>query len=263
MKFARFWARPRPSLDGDPRVPDGRRLYAIGDVHGRDDLLRDLLGQIEADNAARPAATTTVVFLGDLIDRGPGSREVIERVIDYRPAGISSVYLAGNHEDVFCRILAGDHGLIANWLQFGGAACAQSYGLDPDRLRGLPAPRAAAEIRASVPRAHRTFLEDLDDSLRAGDYLFVHAGIRPHVPLSEQRAEDLRWIRRPFLDFDGRHEAFVVHGHTISEDIDEAAGRIGIDTGAYASGTLTALGLEGVERWVLQTRPPAGPGDPV
>lgn len=250
--FANFWREPRAALAGDPAIPDGRRVYAIGDVHGRDDLLERLLARIEADHASRRPAAATIVFLGDLIDRGPASRQVIERAMTYRPSGIATVFIAGNHEDVLCRILAGEHGLITDWLRFGGAECARSYGLDGERLRLLEPAKAADELRAAIPRSHQAFLESFCDTLSAGDYLFVHAGIRPGIPVEHQRIEDLRWIRSPFLDFDGRHELFVVHGHTISAEVDEAPGRIGIDTGAYASGVLTAVGLEGTDRWVLQ-----------
>ena len=243
--FASFWKKPQPALAGDPAVPPGRRIYAIGDIHGRDDLLERLLALIERDNAARDPASTTVVFLGDLIDRGPSSSGVVERARTYRPEGMATMFIAGNHEDVFCRILDGEHHLLSDWLRFGGAECARSYGVDPKRLRTLDPAVAVAELGAAIPPDHRAFLDTFSDTLSAGDYLFVHAGIRPGVPIDRQRIEDLRWIRRPFLEFAGRHEMFVVHGHTISETIDEAVGRIGIDTGAYASGVLTALGLEG------------------
>lgn len=250
--FTNFWRKPRATLAGDPAIPDGRRVYAIGDVHGRDDLLQRLLARIEADHAARRPAAATIVFLGDLIDRGPASRQVIERAMTYNPSGIATVFIAGNHEDVLCRILAGEQGLIIDWLRFGGSECARSYGLDGERLRLLDPAKAADELRAAIPRSHQAFLESFCDTLSAGDYLFVHAGIRPGIPVEHQRIEDLRWIRGPFLDFEGRHELFVVHGHTISAEVDEAPGRIGIDTGAYASDVLTAIGLEGTDRWVLQ-----------
>jgi serine/threonine protein phosphatase 1 len=250
--FANFWKKPRAALAGDPAIPPGHRVYAIGDVHGRDDLLELLLAQIEDDHASRGTAAATIIFLGDLIDRGPASRQVIERAMTYRPPAIATVFIAGNHEDVLCRILAGEHRLVADWLRFGGAECACSYGLDGERLRLLDPMNSVEELRAAIPQSHRAFLESFCDTFSAGDYLFVHAGIRPGIPVGSQRIEDLRWIRRPFLDFDGRHEQFVVHGHTISAEIDEAPGRIGIDTGAYASGVLTAIGLEGTQRWALQ-----------
>jgi serine/threonine protein phosphatase 1 len=235
-----------------PALPPGYRLYAVGDVHGRDDLLGDLLAQIEADHRRRDKARLVLVFLGDLIDRGPSSRQVVERLRTYRPAATRRVFLAGNHEEVLLRILAGDASLIADWLRFGGAECLASYGLDAARLRRLPAAQALESIVAAVPQPHRQFLAEFEDTFRAGDYLFVHAGIRPGLPLDQQSRTDLRWIRDPFLKDGSDHGFTVVHGHTIREQVDERVNRIGIDTGAYRSGILTALGLEGPDRWYLQ-----------
>jgi serine/threonine protein phosphatase 1 len=226
----------------------------VGDVHGHDDLLRDLLGMIEADNADRPAAEVTIIFLGDLIDRGPKSAEVVERLRTYRPLGIRVEFLAGNHEEVLLRILEGEGVLLADWLRFGGAECARSYGLSSTRLAKLSPAEAIATLQEAIPDEHQAFLASFADTLRAGDYLFVHAGIRPGVALAEQRQADLRWIRDPFLSHSTRHEAMVVHGHTIREEVEETPGRIGIDTGAYVHGVLTALGLQGNRRWYVQAR---------
>lgn len=239
-----------------PSVPAGHRIYAIGDIHGRDDLLGDLLDRIAADTASRGPARQVVVFLGDLIDRGPASAQVIERLRRYRPADARVVFLGGNHEEVLLRILDGEEQLVPDWLRFGGAECMESYGIDRKRLRRLSPAKAAAAIRAAIPPAHVEFLDGFDDSFRAGDYLFVHAGIRPGVPLAEQSQTDLRWIREPFLKHAGSHGSVVVHGHTISEQVEERANRIGVDTGAYRTGVLTAIVLEGADRWFLQTLPP-------
>lgn len=238
---------------GHPSVPSGHRIYAIGDVHGRDDLLLELLGKIESDIAARPAARNAMVFLGDLIDRGPASAEVVERMRRYRPNRCRTIFLMGNHEEVLLRILAGEHALIEDWLQFGGAECMRSYGIEPSQLKRVSTEQAAAMIRDSIPKAHVEFLEGFADTFRAGDFLFVHAGIRPGVPLDQQAQQDLRWIRRPFLDDRSETGTIVVHGHTINEAIDEQPNRIGIDTGAYYSGVLTAIGIQNAERWFLQT----------
>lgn len=238
----------------EPTVPAGHRIYAVGDVHGRDDLLADLLAQIEDDIARRPPASNIIVFLGDLIDRGPGSASVVERLRKYRPNGVRLIFLAGNHEEVLLRILDGDDQIITDWLRFGGAECMQSYGLDPKRLRRMASARTGAAIRAAVPPAHVEFLRGFDDTFRAGDYLFVHAGIRPGLPIAEQSQVDLRWIREPFLKDSTDHGFLVVHGHTISEGVEEGVNRIGIDTGAYHSGVLTAMAAEGRDRWFLQTR---------
>ena len=244
-----FPRRPRPA----PAVPAGYRVYAVGDVHGRDDLLAELLGRIEADQAARGGAETVIVFLGDLIDRGPASAAVVERLRTFAPEWAKTVFLAGNHEEVLLRLLDGDDRLIADWLRFGGTECCASYGLDAAVLRRMGTRRAGEAIRAAVPKPHVDFLRGFDDTLRIGDYLFVHAGIRPGLPLTSQAQSDLRWIRQPFLSDRSDHGFIVVHGHTISEGIDEAANRVGIDTGAYRSGVLTAFCADGSQRWFIQT----------
>lgn len=246
--------RPEAALDRAPRIPPGRRVYAIGDVHGRADLLDRLIGDIEADDLARGEARTTIVMLGDLVDRGPASRGVIERLLTYRHARIDLAVIAGNHEEALIRILDGDTAIVDDWLRFGGRQFLQSYGIELEPGRAVNPRECIERLQAAMPAEHRAFVEGFVDTIVSGDYLFVHAGIRPGVPLERQRTQDLRWIRKPFLEHPGRHSHFVVHGHTISADVDEGAGRIGIDTGAYVSGTLTALGLEDTDRWVLQAR---------
>ncbi len=254
-----FWQKSPATWKDPPAVPDDHRVYAVGDVHGQDHLLADLLTQIEQDIAARPGPEVTIVFLGDLIDRGPTSAQVVERLRTYRPVGVRIEFLTGNHEEVLLRILDGDGSLVGDWLRFGGADCARSYGLNASGLAKLEPEEAVEELRSAIPAEHQAFLASFADTLRAGDYLFVHAGIRPGVPLAEQAQADLRWIRAPFLDHPARHELMVVHGHSINEQVDECAGRIGIDTGAYKHGVLTALVLEGTERLLLQASNPVGP----
>ena len=188
------------------------------------------------------------------IDRGPSSAQVIERLRTYRRAGIEPVFILGNHEEVLLRILGGDSSLIRSWLQFGGLECLQSYGIEPTQLRGHSEDALIDLARAAIPAAHVRFLESFVDSCRFGDYLFVHAGIRPGVDLEQQSQADLRWIREPFLFDETDHGFIVVHGHTISSEVEERPNRIGIDTGAYRTGVLTALALEGTERWYLDTR---------
>lgn len=233
--------------------PTGHRAYAIGDIHGRLDLLDSILAKIAADNAGRKPARTTIVFLGDLIDRGPQSAQVVERLLSYRPAFAKTVFLMGNHEEVLLRILAGDTDILSDWMRFGGAECARSYGLDPVNLECSEPSSALRLLRRSIPQEHLNFLSGFADTASFGGYLFVHAGVRPGIPLAKQAAQDLRWIRAPFLDDETDHGRIVVHGHTISEEVDERPNRIGLDTGAYWSGVLTAVGLEGNERWFLQT----------
>lgn len=234
-------------------VPDGYRVFAIGDVHGRLDLLDEALARIQADGDARPPAETIIVFLGDLIDRGPSSAQVVERVRNYRRPGVRMVFLTGNHEEVLLRLLRGESRFLGDWLRFGGAECARSYGIDPATFRHMDPAQAIALLRQQVPEEHREFLQGFADTFRIGSYLFVHAGLRPGVALAEQSQSDLRWIREPFLDNDHDHGFIVVHGHTICAQVDIHDNRIGLDTGAYRSGVLTVMGLEGDQRWFLQT----------
>lgn len=252
----RFFSFTGASARGQP----GWRAYAIGDVHGRLDLLDDLLQLIAVDHQTRPAARGLVVLVGDLIDRGPDSKGVIDRLRRLDLPGFRLVGLAGNHEEALLNILAGDPAPIEGWLRFGGAETLLSYGADPQAIAALPPAAAQKRIAEVIPVEHRFFLEELGDSLRFGDYLFVHAGIRPGVPLEEQSLRDLRWIREPFLSDTRDHGMVVVHGHTISDEVEEVGSRIGIDTGAYATGRLTALAIDGDQRWLIDTadRQPGG-----
>lgn len=254
----RFLPRQRSNPKG---VPD-YRAYVVGDVHGRLDLLEDLLSRIHAEIQHRPAPKVLLAFVGDLIDRGPSSAHVIERLRTYHRDGIEPVFILGNHEEVLLRILAGDAELIDQWRWFGGAECLQSYGIDPDELALLKDDDALALIRNAIPKNHVEFLEGFADSCRFGDYLFVHAGVRPGVPLDQQSQSDLRWIREPFLFDETDHGFIVVHGHTISLQVEERPNRIGIDTGAYRTGVLTALAIEGESRWLLDTQQSSAGGSP-
>jgi len=236
-----------------PRGKAGARAYAIGDIHGRLDLLENLLEMVETDIAAQPPARNFIIFLGDLIDRGPDSAAVVERLRTYKPADARPIFLSGNHEEIMLRVLDGDEDLLRNWLKFGGAECAESYGLDSDALRRLDGKSAIELLRGKIPREHRHFLEGFADTFRFGDYLFVHAGIRPGVGLEEQDRHDLRWIREPFLTDIKEHGFMVVHGHTIVDRVEERPNRIAIDTGAYRSGVLTCLVIEDHERRYLAT----------
>ena len=234
-----------------PRGKEGCRAYAIGDIHGRLDLLDKLLAKIEADMAAREPRRTFVIFLGDLIDRGPESAGVIERLRTYRNPDANLIFLGGNHEEVLLNILAGKRGVLPSWLKFGGSECAASYGIDTAELARVHEDIAIEMVQTKVPRAHREFLESFADTFRFGDYLFVHAGIRPGVAVDEQSRQDLHWIRDPFLSDAKEHGFVVVHGHTIVSQVEERPNRIAIDTGAYNSGILTALAIEDDQRWFL------------
>ncbi|MBL8660151.1 MAG: serine/threonine protein phosphatase [Rhodospirillales bacterium] len=236
-----------------PRCPDGMRIYAIGDIHGRDDLLIRLHELIRKDARARPEASLVAVYLGDYVDRGTGSFEVIDLLLNEPLAGFANVHLKGNHEDMMLRFLDGPASL--GWLLNGGVATLASYGVaaggpmiylaDLDALR--------RELLAAMPADHLRFLLGLEMMHIAGDYAFVHAGVRPRVALAAQQPADLMWIRDKFLRSGEDFGKVVVHGHTIADEPEMTANRIGIDTGAFASDRLTCLVLEGSERRFLRT----------
>lgn len=240
-------------VDHAPKGPRGSRAYAVGDIHGRRDLLELLLSEIERDLEARPRRKTLLIFLGDYVDRGRESAQVIERLRTYRHDGVETMFLLGNHEEVVLRILAGESSLVASWLRFGGVEFLESYSLDRADFSHKSNEEVSAILRKTIPRSHVDFLEKCVDSCRFGDYLFVHAGIRPGLPVEQQSQADLRWIREPFLSEETEHGFVVVHGHTITTVPEIRENRIGIDTGAYRSGVLTALALENQQRWWLDT----------
>lgn len=250
--LSRLFSRRRPEPI-QAQLPAGRRLYAIGDIHGRLDLLDDLLAQIAADDSARGPAKTGLIFLGDLVDRGPDSAGVVERVRALCAERPDTRCLAGNHEEIFLGTCDGDTDMLRLLLRVGGMETLLSYGLSQKEIDEATALELADLAAQRVPSAHIAFLKSLDQYVSEGDYVFVHAGIRPGVALELQTTSDLRWIREPFLTFAGNHGVMVVHGHTITESIDERDNRLGIDTGAYRSGRLTALGIEGASRWSLET----------
>ena len=224
-------------------LPNGWRVYAIGDVHGRLDLLHQVICAIEDDLVRYPCRTHLRVFLGDYIDRGAESREVVDTLIELtrlRP----TVCLAGNHELMALKWLTAPQ-LQGDWLHLGGLETLHSYGVNPVRKAGRPA--AADEVAiafASALGPHAEFLSALPTTFAIGDYFFVHAGVRPHVPLCWQAVEDLVQIREPFLSFDGEFGRMVVHGHTPVAEPDIRPNRINIDTGAYLSSRLTCMVFE-------------------
>lgn len=236
------------------RLPDGERIYAVGDIHGRADLLADLLAQIREDMRWGDAERSTVVFLGDYIDRGTESRDVVEMLSDQPFDDTDTICLIGNHEAVLLQFLQ-DAEIGRDWVRFGGDMTLASYGVrlnreDPGIAELLDAQTQLAE---AMPRSHLQFLQGLKLSFRAGDYLFVHAGIRPGVSLQEQDGNDLIWIRDRFIKSDADFGCVVVHGHTPNLEIQSLHNRIGVDTGAYFSGRLTAAVLEGDTRRFLTT----------
>jgi serine/threonine protein phosphatase 1 len=243
-----------PNLD-HPTLPDGQLLYAVGDIHGRLDLLEAMLDLIEADAAASGQfPRRTLVFLGDYVDRGPDSRGVVEALTTRLPPGFAAHFLKGNHEAILLDFLA-EAWRLEHWLANGGDATMRSYAVDTDRFARLRAPpevwrQAFSEM---LPEAHLSFFRDLNLSVSFGDYLFVHAGVRPGVPLGAQAEADLVWIRAPFLEHGAPFGKIVVHGHTPGHQPVIRTNRIGIDTGACFTGRLTALRLEGDARKFLQT----------
>jgi serine/threonine protein phosphatase 1 len=250
MVFSRFFRRSPPVPTA--AVPDGERIYAIGDIHGRADLFDALLDKIDIDDAARPSARTTIILLGDFVDRGPQSRQVVERAMAlHADRGDAVRWLVGNHEEVFLKALNGDPKVVRYFVRIGGEPTILSYGLTPEQYRTLSFEELAEVLPTLVPDSHMRFLDAGEDRILIGDYLFVHAGIRPGIPVQGQQVGDLRWIRDEFLSHRANHGHVVVHGHTISDAPEDMGNRIGIDTGAYASGRLTALGLEGTARWFL------------
>lgn len=243
------------SKETNPSVPPETSVYAIGDVHGQLALLESLVDRIRADTSRHPLRRQVMVFVGDYIDRGPESAAVIEYLIRGLPRSFEVHCLMGNHEHALLRFLA-DPSTMPHWLMNGAAATLRSYGVDPvGEEAGETAFQACRDaLLSAMPASHRAFIDSLPLVLEIGDYLFVHAGIRPGVPVAEQSEHDLLWIREGFLDCDEDLGRVVVHGHTPQPEPVVRPNRIGIDTGAWAYGCLTALKLEGAERVFMQVR---------
>jgi serine/threonine protein phosphatase 1 len=260
------------ALQMSSSLPDGVRFYAVGDIHGRLDLLEGLLDTIEQDNRSRGSARTTLIFLGDYVDRGPDSKGVVDRLIAARqrrnllaqdriavaaPA-FRYLFLKGNHEHLLLTFLE-DPEAGRSWLRYGGSATLLSYGVD-ERLVARAETQEETSLREAsrafrrlLPDSHLEFYQALELSYRSGDYMFVHAGINPSLPLHRQREEDLLWIRDKFLYWPHNLGCVVVHGHSPEIKPADLPNRIGIDTYAVQTNTLTAAGLEGAQRWFLST----------
>lgn len=238
------------------RMSEGRRLYAVGDIHGRADLLAGLLAQIEADIRANSAQgmAPTLVFLGDYIDRGLESRRCIDILLALAAGPLDVHFLKGKHDDALLQFLDHAEG-GARWLRKGGAETLFSYGVRAPANRSSPRDlaRAADALRAAMPASHLDFFRRLKLHVRFGDYLFVHAGLKPGVALEQQKEKDLLSIRGPFLRSREPWPFVVVHGHTPVDRFYRDARRIGVDTGAYATGRLSAVCLEGEAVRLLST----------
>lgn len=247
---------PQPPARSRAKVPPGQVVWAIGDIHGRVDLLRALIAAIWTDFEDGPPVQRTIVFLGDYVDRGPASKAVLDTLVDLSEmSGIEIFFLSGNHEN--CMLAFMDEPEQGpRWCEFGGRETLRSYEIEPpqqgDNVEGWQ--ETARDLKFRMPQRHQEFLRRLRLSASIGDYFFAHAGARPGVLLHKQSDHDLMWIRNSFLNSTEIFDQVVVHGHTPTEEHHSDHRRIGIDTGAYASGKLTALRLEGTSRQILQTQ---------
>ena len=224
----------------------------MGDIHGRLDLLDELLSRISGDINLRPISKALCVFLGDYIDRGPGSRETIDRLIEHGESN-EVVFLKGNHEQIAIRCLS-DPNVFDQWMRLGGIETLTSYGVLPGALaNGRPIVELQAAFHAALPQSHLRFLRNLQLSFNCGDFFFAHAGVKPDVELSKQKETDLLWIREEFLSSHKDFGKIVVHGHTPARVIEIEPNRINIDTGAFATGRLTCLVIEENSLSVIDT----------
>ncbi len=240
-----FKAKPEPIAQMPASLPDNHRLYCIGDIHGRLDLLKTVHQKI-ANDVMGFDGVKILVYVGDYIDRGMESKSTLDYLLEDPMSDFKKVYLLGNHEQVMLQFLLNHDPAIAHdWFKFGGLATLISYGVE---VRGIPTikdiKRIYSELEQKLPAAHLGFLQNLSLSYELGDYFFAHAGIKPKVKLHLQRPEDLLWIREEFLNSPLFHGKVIVHGHTVTAEPECLPNRIGIDTGAYSSGKLSCAVFE-------------------
>jgi serine/threonine protein phosphatase 1 len=252
LNLLRSLLETRPVPEVIPSLPEGQRVYAIGDIHGRYDLFCRMIARIEADEAARPAADTTVILLGDLVDRGPDSAGVIATAREWAQRRRVRI-LAGNHEEMFLGSFERED-TLRHFLRHGGRETLLSYPIDPDVYNRATLDELRTIMTEVVPQEDLEFIRSMEDRIQIGDYVFVHAGVRPGIPLEDQKTSDLRWIRGEFIEGPESRDFAVVHGHTILETPHVSPLRISLDTGAYSSGLLTAIGLEGTGRWLISVQ---------
>lgn len=233
-----------------PTVPVGTRYYAIGDIHGRLDLFEALIEAIEADDQEADEAEAHIILLGDLVDRGKDSAGVIKRARKWQKKRSVRI-LAGNHEEMFLEAFD-EVDVLRHFLKHGGRETIMSYGVSTKQFNAWTLEELFEQLPNIVSKKERKYIADFEEMIVAGDYLFVHAGIDPNRSLDEQKRSDMLWIRDRFLRYDGDLGKVVVHGHTIFPNVTDNGNRIGIDTGAFRSGVLTALVLEGDQRRILQ-----------
>ena len=248
-----FSRRAVPPATASSNVPDGSRVYAIGDIHGCVGLLKKLHALILEDAASHTGDRKVVIYLGDYIDRGPDSRAVVDLLIDEPLSGFESIHLKGNHEEILLRFLE-DARVGADWLAYGGDATLYSYGVQPpDHAAANDILSAQKSLSDRLPTPHADFFRSLKIMHSEGGYAIVHAGVRANVPIEQQSVQDMLWIRDAFLESQADFGKIVVHGHSIEEAPMMRRNRIGIDTGAFATGILTCLVLEGCGRRFLST----------
>lgn len=252
LKKLRSFLEGRTPVDVMTRIPEGQRVYAIGDIHGRRDLLCRMIARIEADEASREPADTTVILLGDLVDRGPESAGVIATAREWSKRRDVRM-LTGNHEEMFLGSFDREE-TLRHFLRHGGRETLLSYPIDTDTYSRATLTELRDIMHRAVPAEDVAFMQAMEDRIQIGDYVFVHAGIRPGVPLDEQKVSDLRWIRGEFIEGPETRDFVVVHGHTILDAPHVSPLRISLDTGAFSSGLLTAIGLEGSARWLLSVQ---------
>ena len=239
----------------DPyRCAARERVYAIGDVHGCESLFVNLLALVRQDNATRTPAVCRIILLGDVIDRGPDSSRLLRRLSRYTQASDRFTVLMGNHEHLMSAALSGDMIALASWIGLGGDQTLLSFGVSEPLIREGATARLLADARRSIEPELVIWLDRLPMTARSGDLVFVHAGVRPGIPIDQQAPEDLLSIRTPFLMSDEARGYLIVHGHTIHVGgPDQHSNRIGIDTGAYQTGRLTSIGFDADDCWTLST----------
>lgn len=252
MLIDRTLRRLRRNKTRKPSVPADKRVYAVGDIHGRLDLLDEILERISEDRRSFPGECE-IIFLGDYINRGPASARVLDRLCSISTRSPRYRFLMGNHEEIFLRVLNQENGMLKLFIHMGGRQTVLNYGVSEDRYRTASYDDLENLLKDSVPDEHRTFLTGLEHQVVIGDYVFVHAGVDVNKDIHEQDPKVTRWIRSEFTHSDQQCEKTIIYGHTVYEEVDQRGCRIGIDTGAYASGKLTAIALEGTRQWLLQT----------
>jgi serine/threonine protein phosphatase 1 len=248
--------RAAPQSAPAPSIPPGMRVYAIGDIHGRIDLLQRIESRITLDAQAIPAGTQSiVVYLGDYIDRGPDSSAVIQHLVKRPPIAGQDIFLKGNHEQSMLDFLDDPHRVAEQWFDFGGIATLMSYGIREasSKVQARRYDELRDELAVAIPPDQLAFLRSLKLSWEAGDYFFVHAGIDPRQPMDRQGPESMLWIRDEFISASGPFSHRIVHGHTIVPEVEFLPHRIAVDTGAYATGRLSCVVLEGTGVRLLAT----------